>query len=42
MTAYLLSLSHLKIATTTTTTTTTTNSDGIREHGGKAINETFE
>ena len=39
LTAYLLFLSHLKIATTTTTTT---DSGGIREHGGKEIAGTLE
>jgi hypothetical protein len=34
LTAYLLYLSHLKIATT--------ESDGIRENGGKEIAETLE
>jgi hypothetical protein len=34
LTAYLLILTHLKIATT--------DSDGIREHGGKEIAETLE
>jgi len=37
LTAYLLFLSHLKIATTTTT-----DSGGIREHGGKEIAGTLE
>jgi len=35
LTAYLLFLSHLKIATRT-------DSDGIREHGGIDIAETFQ
>jgi hypothetical protein len=34
LTAYLLFLSHLKIATT--------DSDGIREHAGKEIDKTLE
>jgi len=42
LTAYLLFLSHLKIAQQQQQQTTTTDSDGIREHGGKEIAGTPE